>query len=290
VVRRDTDPRKELPVADVAITAVNRFGTVSTTSDASGFFTIPLPVLVLRGQAITLRFQHHDYQDLELHEFVGDKLYVARMVPLASDATPAPSGQPKKIVANVRVRYSVKARTEVNVGSAVKTFQIENTGNVPCKGRHPCSPDGKWKAARGSATLDAGQGNEFRNARASCIAGPCPFTEIAPDGFAQSGANLTASALDWSDTATFLVEAEVFHPMVAQIVHESYPVVFGQALNFTLPTSAEGVSMEADIDGQTIIFPLGPALLLSWADCNARVNPDQTRVYRCELKPGYEFR
>jgi len=38
-----------------------------------------------------------------------------------------------------------------------------------------------------------------------------------------------------------------------------------------------------------VIFPLGPALFLSWASCNARVNPDQTRVYRCELKNRYRF-
>jgi hypothetical protein len=97
------------------------------------------------------------------------------------------------------------------------------------------------------------------------------------------------TARDWSDTTTFLLEAEVFRSMVSQIVHESYPVIFGDGLNFTLPAAAEGVSIEAELDGQTIIFPLGPALLLSWANCNARVNPDQTRVYRCDLKPGYHF-
>ena len=100
---------------------------------------------------------------------------------------------------------------------------------------------------------------------------------------------ITVSARNWSDTTTFLLEAEVVHPMVSQIVHESYPVIFGQGLNFTLPSSAEGVSIEAELDGQMIIFPLGPALFLSWANCNARVNPDQTRVYRCDLKPGYQF-
>jgi hypothetical protein len=77
--------------------------------------------------------------------------------------------------------------------------------------------------------------------------------------------------------------------MVSEIVHYSHPVTYGRALNFTLPASSEGVSIQADIDQTTIIFPLGPALLLSWASCNARVNPDQTKVYRCELKPGYAF-
>ena len=97
------------------------------------------------------------------------------------------------------------------------------------------------------------------------------------------------TARNWSDTATFLLEAEVFHPMASERIHESYPVIFGESLNYTLPASAEGVNIEADIDGQTIIFPLGPSLFLSWAGCNARINPDQTRVYRCELKPGYRF-
>lgn len=61
----------------------------------------------------------------------------------------------------------------------------------------------------GSATLDAGAGNEFRNARASWIAGPCPFTRIEADHFSQGGQTITASARAWSDTTTFMLEAEV---------------------------------------------------------------------------------
>jgi hypothetical protein len=209
------------------------------------------------------------------------------MIPLMNSVVP--TNQPQVKVGNVRVRYSIKAMTELNVGSAVNTFAVENKGNVPCKGQHPCSPDGKWKAAVGSASLDAGPGNEFRDARVSCIAGPCPFTQIESDRFSQGGRVITASARNWSDTTTFLLEAEVFHPMVSDIIHESYPVIFGNGLNFTLPAAAEGVNMQADIDGQTVIFPIGPSLFLSWAGCNARVNPDQTRVFRCTLRPGYRF-
>ena len=141
----------------------------------------------------------------------------------------------------------------------------------------------------GSGVLDAGVGNEFRNARASCIAGPCPFTKIEADRFSPGGQNIMVSARNWSDTVTFLLEAEVFHPMASELIHESYPVIFGESLNFTLPASAEGIIIKADIDNQTITFPLGPALFLSWADCDARVNPDATRVYRCQLKSGYRF-
>src|SRR5439155_1337906 len=154
---------------------------------------------------------------------------------------------------------------------------------IACKGQHPCSPDGKWKAALGSASLDAGPGNELRDARASCIAGPCPFTEIESNHIPQGEQLISVTARNWSDTATFLLEAEVFHPMVSDIIHESYPVIFGEGLNFTLPSAAEGVNIQAEIDGQTVIFPLGPSLFLSWASCNSRVNPDQTRVYRCAL-------
>ncbi len=285
VIVQDTDSRKEQPIADAEVTA--DLATGSIKSDSTGLFTLPLRRFVRRGQALTLHLRHPLYRPFDIKDFVGDKLYVVHMIPLAGPAmSPA---RPAVKVANVLVRYSIRAMTELNVGSAVKTFQIENQGNVPCKGQRPCSPDGKWHAAIGSASLDAGPGNEFRNARASCIAGPCPFTKIEADHFSQGGPTIMVSARDWSDTATFLLEAEVVHPMVSQNVHQSYPVIFGEGLNFTLPSSAEGVSIEADLDGQVIIFPLGPALFLSWASCNARVNPDQTRVYRCELKPGYHF-
>ena len=133
------------------------------------------------------------------------------------------------------------------------------------------------------------QGNAFRNARVSCIAGPCPFTKIESDGFPQTGSTLEVSARNWSDTATFLVEAEVVRPTVSDIVRDSYPVIFGQTLSFTLPADAEGVSIQAEMNGVPIVYPLGPNLFLTWAECNAREDSEHTRVYRCLLKPGYRF-
>ncbi len=282
---QDADSRKEQPIADVEVTA--DLATGAAKSDSTGLFTLQLRGFVRRGQALVLHFRQPRYLPLDVSGFVGDQLYIVHMLPLPELA--ASATRPGVKVANVRVRYSGRVMTEFNVGSSVKTFQIENKGNVPCKGQRPCSPDGKWRAAVGSASLDAGTGNEFRSARASCIAGPCPFTRIESDHLSQGDRTFMVSALDWSDTATFLLEAEVVHPMVSQIVHESYPVIFGGGLNFTLPSTAEGVSIEAELDGQMIIFPLGPELFLSWASCNARVNSDQTKVYRCDLKPGYRF-
>jgi hypothetical protein len=286
VLVQDSEPRKQRPIMGVAISAGD-LATSDTTSDSSGFFVLRLRKPIRKGHPVVLAFRHPQYRPLDLNDFVNNRLYIVHLVPLSSNT--APEHQPEVKVANVRVRYTVKAMTELNVGSAVKVFEIENKGNVACKGQPLCSPDGKWKAAAGSATLDAGAGNAFRNVRASCIAGPCPFTRIEADRLSQGGQIITASARDWSDTATFLLEAEVFRPMVSQMEHWSYPVIFGEGLSFTLPSAADSVSIEADLDGQTIIFPLGPSLFLSWAACDAGVNPDKVPIYRCTLKPGYRF-
>lgn len=285
---RDTDVRKQRPIAGVQVTAIDSLQIQTVKSDSSGLFLIPLHEGTKRGEPITLEFRHPDYFLLDLQEYVGDKLYVVQMVPRT--ATSSKESRPPTAIGNVTVRYSVKTTSDVNIGSAVKTFQVENQGNVPCKNQHPCSPDGKWKAALASATLDAGPGNEFRDARVSCIAGPCPFTKIESERSTKGGQVISVSARNWSDTATFLLEAEVLHPMPTNIGHEFYPVIFGRELSFTLPAAVEGVTVVADVDQQRIFFPLGPDYRLSWANCSASENPDRTRVFRCELKPGFQFK
>ena len=285
VIAQDSDPRKQLPIGGVQVSADEL--TASSKSDSSGFFALTLPKAIRRGRPIRLHFRHPQYRPLDIDDYVGNQLYIVHLVSL--DNRPATMNQPQVRLSNVRVRYTEKTQTELNVGSAVKTFEVPNIGNVPCRNQHPCSPDGKWKAALGSATLDAGVGNEFRAPRASCIAGPCPFTRVESNHVSKAGQILTLTVRDWSDTATFLLEAEVFRPMVTQREHWSYPAMFGEGMSFTLPPSAESVSMEADVDGQTVIFPLGPSLQLSWATCDASTNPDEGRIYRCTLKPGYRF-
>ena len=290
VVASAPDPTKELPVADVEVTVIGGPPATAIRTDASGAFNIPisLPRRMRLGLRVSLNFRHPDYEPLDLPGVTGDQLYIAHLTPLPRVAL-TPVHGPEVKIANVVAKYSMNTTTVVNIGSAVKSFQVVNAGNVPCKGRPPCSPDGKWKAAIGTAVLDAGHGNEFRNARASCIAGPCPFTKIEDNNFARDSRSLRASALNWSDTATFLLEAEVYKPVVSDILRQSYPVTFERALTFTLPAGAEGVSIEAELNGSMIVFPLGPTLFLTWANCQFLVNKDQTKVYRCELKPGYRF-
>jgi hypothetical protein len=294
VVEREADPNKELPIADVAITASDGVDSASTRSDASGYFKLVLHRRVLSDRPVTVSFRIASYEPLDLNVETGrletqSKLYVAAMIPVTRSVNEV-SG-PQTIVSNIRVRYTLNSRSETNVGSAVRTFQVVNKGDVPCEHQSPCSPDGQWKATSTSATLDAGADNTFENIRASCIAGPCPFTRIDSSGFVHGGRNIRISALDWSDTATFLMEAEVYHTAISSNVRELYPVIFGRTLNFTLPPTEEGVSLEAEINGSPMVFPLGPDPYLSWATCTVRTGAEKekTAVYRCELKPGYKF-
>lgn len=289
VITANSDPRKQLPVGGVEITATDGISVVRTSSDPTGLFTVALRKRIFRNHPVTLHFRHMDYAPLDMHVLASGKIYIAQMTPIQPEKPLERSLATQTISSNIVVRYSIKTATVMNVGSAVHPFEVQNKGNVLCSERPPCSPDGKWKAAIGTATLDAGVGNEFRNIRASCIAGPCPFTRIDSPQPEQDGRIITVTAMVWSDTATFLVEAEVVHPMMSDLVRNSYPVIFGDALNFTLPPAAEGVSLQAELNGESIVFPLGPALILSWADCNVRSNPDQTRVYRCTLKAEYRW-
>ncbi len=288
VIRGNSDTRKQSPITDVVVSG-GEMAPMETKSDFSGYFKLTLRRGVRRGDIVALHFRRPDYGPVNLKVPVGDQLLVIRMTPTHPESD-APSNGPTTSVSNVFVRYAIETGTSENIGTGTKTFQVENKGDVPCNGHPPCSPDGKWKAALGSASLDAGDGNVYRNARLSCIAGPCPFTRIQTDDFSQGGRKTSVTVLDWSDTTTFLLQAEVYRYQVSDITRESYPVIFGDSLNFTLPAAAEGPSLEAELGGVGIVFPLGPSPLLSWADCNVRVGKDQSKMYRCQLKPGYQFR
>jgi hypothetical protein len=285
VLRENKDANKQAPLADAEITAIDPLGSRTTQSNPSGFFRLTLPKGLRRHQPVSLQFRHPGYQPLNLDDLIGDKLYIARMVPIRQD-TDTGAGA---VISNARIRYSVKTATETNVGTAVKTFQVVNVGNTPCNGHAPCSMGGRWKAADGSVTLDAGEGNELRNPRISCIAGPCPFTKIERQELSPDQRHFYVTVRNWSDTTTFLVEAEVFHRMTSDMVRVSYPVIFGRAMDFSLPAEAEGPSIEAEVNKEPIVFPLGPDLFLRWADCRSEADRSQSKTYRCDLKPGYRF-
>lgn len=287
VLKQDLDSRKQTPIADVEVTSVDGLAVREAKSNFSGAFNLTLQPGVKMGQNVRLAFHHPDFQPLVVNEKVADDLYIVRLVPL-HEAEEA-SNQPETKITNVLVRYSTQTMRTENVGSAPKTFQVINSGNVPCTDHILCSPDGKWKAQVTSASLDAGEGNVFRDARVTCIAGPCPFTRIDEDSYSRGGRIIGVSVRNWSDTTTFLLQAEVFRSQLENIVRQTYPVIFGRSMNFTLPSAAQGPSIEAVVNGISIVFPLGPNPILSWANCQVRIEKSQSKDYRCELKTGYEF-
>lgn len=289
VVRNSEDSAREQVIKGVHVTVTDGTPMMSTNSDASGAFAITVRRSFLRRRPFALIFRHAEYQPFEISEPVSDRLYVVRMQPRPATA-PGAANQPHIGVGNVSVRYTLKTGAAVDAGSGLKTFQVVNKGNEPCRFRQTCSPDGKWQGSTASASLDAGPGNEFRDGRVSCLAGPCPFTKILRDDFSRGGRVISVSVLNWSDTTTFLLEAEAVRQTVTDAIRASYPVIFERAMNFSLPAAAEGICIEAEIDGAPIVFPIVPNPTLSWASCETQPEPEHNTLYRCELKPGYIFR
>jgi hypothetical protein len=294
VLRQDTDPARQTPLAGVNVSAIAGSTIVTTRSQATGLFSLTIRELLRKYETVTLRFEYPNYKTLEITAtHPGDQLYISRMQPLKAETEnmsqlAAPSAKTVRI-GNVRVRYSLKEESTVNVGSLSKQFTAHNVGNVPCRGRPPCSPDGKWAAYITNLPIDAEEGNEFSNLRVLCLAGPCAFTRILSPVGDRPARKITVSILNWSDTTNFLVEADVVRTMVADSVQYAYPFIVSQTMNYALPARAEGPSIEADLDGQYIVFPLGPEVLLPWATCTVELSQERNKIFRCELKPGYRF-
>jgi hypothetical protein len=291
VLAADADPKKQVAVSNASVIANTGQGSFMTRSDASGLFRFSFPSPPEESPAISLYFQAEEHQPLLLSNVAPGRLLVARMLPENRASSRENARAVTTITSDsVSVRYTTKMTTSTNVGALVKTFEAVNTGGIPCGGNHVCSPDGKWKATVSPAVFEAASGNQFLNARVSCIAGPCPFTRIEADNLANPGSAIRVSIRNWSDTATFLVEAEVSRVIHGDVVRQSIPAIFGPALSFTLPPGGEGPSIQAEVNGTSIVFPLGPEHRLSWAVCNVQTAQGGTQVFRCELKPDYRFR
>ncbi|MEX2260899.1 MAG: carboxypeptidase regulatory-like domain-containing protein [Bryobacteraceae bacterium] len=289
IIAENADSHLQRPIGNAHIVAESGTAIAKAGSESSGLFRLRLHPPVETGEIVKLRVEHPDYQQKALATPASEQIYVIRLTPNARQAGVPPARKETRI-SNIRVRYATHSTSTTTVGTAVRTFDIVNTGNVPCERRPPCSPDGKWKATVGSLSLDTEEQNkQFRNVRVSCIAGPCPFTAIEEDRFSRGGRAISVSVRNWSDPVTYLLEAEVAQTMESELVRYTYPVTFGRSMNFTLPAAASGPSIEADVGGSEIVFPLGPELRLSWATCRFESGSDGTKQYRCELKPGYQF-
>lgn len=281
------EPRREMPIANAKVTAEIGTAKARGESDSSGFFSITVPTLLRLRRPATVHFERQGFLPATVTVKNTDDLVIARLQPVTRETTPA--GKPLHRLSNIRIRYSMKTESFINVATAVREFEVVNTGGIPCVPGEACSPDRAWKAATREVVMDASEGNEFRNTRVSCIAGPCPFTRIEAEGLRENGRLFAVSVLNWSDTATFLVEADVMRAQTQDLIRQEYPIVFGRGLSFTLPPTAEGPSIEAELDDTDVVFPLGPDLLLSWARCSVKTDADQSKLFSCELDPKYRF-
>lgn len=282
VLRQDAQPRNQVPIGNAEIRAAGD----TAKSQGDGLFRLHLRTPVPPGQPVSLTIAHPQYETLETTLTANGELYVFYLKPAPVSKAPA---QTEVTVTAPRVRYAVTETSTVNVGSAAETFEVVNEGNVSCEGQKPCSPDGKWKAAIAGKSLDAGDDNSFEDARVTCIAGPCPFTRIEKDGYSNGGKHISVLVRNWSDTTTFLFEAEVTHTMASDAIRQAYPARFGEAMDFTLPATAEGPSIEATVGGTDIVFPLSPELTLTWATCSVTTSRDGTKLFHCDVKRGYRL-
>ena len=284
----DQDPQKQSPIGFATVKATVGETSVSTRGDASGLFTLKLPHLFRRNVPIVLKVESTGYRARDFVVPNPNEIQVLHLVS-SSPAALRPVAQPVLISKSVRVRYSEQTSITTVEGSIVKIFQVANKGNIPCDMHQPCSPDGKWKASIGSTTLE-GQGGDFRNLRISCIAGPCPFTRVESQTPTDNGRHLKISVLNWSETTTFLVEAEVMQTHRVEVIRDAYVAVFGSSMNFSLPATAQGATIQAEVGGHEINYPLGPELILSWAVCSVKLSTDGTKQFHCDLKPEYRFK
>ena len=241
VIRQDSDPRKQEPIPGVEIAAAGGLALQGGQSDSSGFFHLTLPSGIKPHQPVTLLFRHPDYKPLTQIERAGDMLMLSGCRPFLALPVSCLVAQPSSFLC-VDPVYG-KDLDHHGCWKRRKNIQSGKHRQPRMQQSEACSPNGEWKATDGTMTVDAGEGNQLHNPRVSCIAGPCPFTKIESVGLAEDGRIFKVKVRDWSDPATFLIEAEVVHAMYAENVRQSYPAILGRALDFSAPGDAEGVSL-----------------------------------------------
>src|SRR5215467_13288063 len=82
VIMRNSDPRKQLPIANVEVTANDGLSVVTAKSDASGLFRAKLRKPLLHGRVVTLRFRHPDYEPLNMIANTSGTITVASLTPV----------------------------------------------------------------------------------------------------------------------------------------------------------------------------------------------------------------
>ena len=70
-----------------------------------------------------------------------------------------------------------------------------------------------------------------------------------------------------------------FGPQNTNTIQRSYPIILGRGAQlYAAPLPPQGVSIEAEVDGSPIVFPLAPNGFLSWATCEIRARERVKRI------------
>jgi hypothetical protein len=198
-MRDDADPEKRFPLPGVQVTDTDGFAAGPAATDDNGVFELQLRPNIPSGQSLNLLFIETGYQKKTSYAAVAaDALYTFYLWPDFPNTPVSAQASPPAAANVVEAAY-------VFAASPALTFQIPNQGNVRCNGKEQCSPDGKWKAnVVTSPPLDAGAGNIFASGHARCVAGPCAWSSIEPNGAPKPGQRtITATVRNWSDTVTY---------------------------------------------------------------------------------------
>ena len=83
----DTDPKKQLPIAGVEISAGD-LAISEAVSDSSGMFVLHLRKPIRHGHAIVIHFRDPRYHPMDVDDYVIDKLYIVRLTPIAVKLPP----------------------------------------------------------------------------------------------------------------------------------------------------------------------------------------------------------
>ena len=109
--------------------------------------------------------------------------------------------------------------------------------------------------------------------------------------FRRDGRHFNVSVRDWSDTTTFLLEAEVVRRMTGDTLRRILSSNFRTRCELQPARGGAGTraskrkSME-----KALFFPLDQISSYDGPIATVGVDRDQSETYRCKLKPGYQFR
>lgn len=276
IMRSDANPQKRYPISGVDVSYVEDNVEKHQTTTQDGAVTIAFGPGVKTGDLIELKFQHSCYQEMD--ETIGavDVPFTLYLWPATVPQPGAPCNDP--IITSIGLTFRKSYLTKST------TFQVPNRGTVRCR-KQPCSPDGKWQANIVTASLDAGAGNTFarRQGGVSCIAGPCPFTQVVNDGFSAGGPRISVSIRNWSDTVTYVLQGKLVGGPTSPVT------VKDKTFDFSVSRSdLPNLQIAAQTStGQSLVSDIGVGSI-PWATCQVSEGPS-TIKYHCTLAPDYTF-